>query len=52
MYRMLRDHSGMKGELPEMPAGAGKDGRGDSVTTLVDHRDPVDWPTGNRLPQS
>ena len=52
MYRMLRDHSGMKGELPEMPAWAGKDGRGDSVTTLVDHGDPVDWPTGNRLPQS
>ena len=35
-----------------MPAREGNDGRGDSVTALVDHGDPVDWPTGNRLPQS
>lgn len=52
MFHKLRDRSGMKGELPEMPAGAWKGGREDAVTALVDRGDPVDWPTGNRLPQS
>ena len=51
MLRKLPDRSVMKGELPEMLAGAGKDGRDDSVTALVDHGNPVDWPTRNRLPQ-
>ena len=51
-FRKLRDRCVMKGELPEMLAAAGKDGLEDSVTALVDHGDPVDRTTGNRLPQS
>ena len=42
----------MTGELPELLAGAGKDGREDLVNALVDHGNPVDWPTGKRLMQS
>ncbi|MDE0125838.1 MAG: DUF29 domain-containing protein [Bryobacterales bacterium] len=52
MFRKLRSHPGMKGELPEMLAEAWEDGRGDAVAKLVEHAGPRNWAAEKALRRS